>query len=114
MIRPSCVMILSDESRSFIAEKILQWMDVIFIVLLSDLIGEINCTIIGGVYLSFTNFISVACLIILFLMSLLYGLGVVRLSLVAVIESSSGGSSVIVSSPFSVVIASISVFGCNF
>ena len=90
MIRPSCVMILSDESRSFIAVKILQWIDAMLIVLLPDLRRELNSTIIGVVYLSLTNFISVACLIILSCILVLYGLGLVRLSLMDVMESSSG------------------------
>ena len=80
MIRPSCVMIFSDESRSFIAVKILQWIDAMLIVLLPDLRGELNSTIIGVVYLSLTNFISVACVIILSRIYVLYGFGLVRLS----------------------------------
>ena len=90
MIRPSSVMILSDESRSFIAAKILQWMDTMFIVLLPDLRGELNSRIIGVGYLSFANFISVACLIIRSRISMLYGLGLVRLLLTDVMECSSG------------------------
>ena len=62
-------------------------MDAMLIVLLPDFNGELNSTIIGVVYLSFTNFISVACLIILSLISLLYGLDLVRLLLVDMIES---------------------------
>ena len=48
----SCVIRLRDESRIFIAAKILQWMYAMFIVLLPDLRGELNSTIIGIVYLS--------------------------------------------------------------
>ena len=90
MIRPSSVMILSDESRSFIAAKILQWMDTMFIALLPDLRGELNSRIIGVGYLSFANFISVACLIIRSRISMLDGLGLVRLLLTDVMECSSG------------------------
>ena len=90
MIRTSCVMILIDESRSFIAAKILQWMDAMFMVLFPVLRGELNSTIIGVVYLSFTNLISVACLIIISRISVLYGFDLVRLSVTNMIESSSG------------------------
>ena len=74
------IMIFSDESRSFIAVKILQWIDTMMIVLLPDLRGELNSTIIGVVYLSLTNCISVACVIILSRIYVLYGFGLVRLS----------------------------------
>ena len=79
-----------DESRIFIAAKILQWMDTMFIVLLPDLRGELKSTIIGVVYLSFTNLINVACVIMRSRMSMLYGFGVVRLSATVVDDSSSG------------------------
>ena len=65
-------------------------MDAILIVLLPDLMGELNSTTIGVVYLSFTNLISVACLIIRSRMSVLYGFGLVRLSLAEVRVSSLG------------------------
>ena len=65
-------------------------MDAILIVLLPDLMGELNSTTIGVVYLSFTNFISFACLIIRSRMSVLYGFGLVRLSMTEVVVSSSG------------------------
>ena len=90
MIHPSCVIISSDESRSFIVAKILQWMEVMCIMLLSDLRGDLNSTIIGVVYLSFTNFISIACLIILSRISVVYGFGLARLSLTDVVDSSLG------------------------
>ena len=61
-----------------------------FIVLLPDLRGELNSTIIGVVYLSFTNFISVVYLIIRSRVSMLYGLGLVKLSLTEVIDSYAG------------------------
>ena len=89
IIRPSCAMILINESRSFIAAKILQWMDVMFMVLFPVLRGELNSTIIGVVYLSFTNLISVACLLIPSRIPVLYGFGLVRLSVTDVMESSS-------------------------
>ena len=90
MIRPSCIMMLSDESRSFVAAKILQWLDTIFMVLFPVLGGELNSTIIGVVYLSFTNLISVACLIIISRISVLYGFGLVRLSVTNMMKYSSG------------------------
>ena len=90
IIRPSCAMILINESRSFIAAKILQWMDVMFMVLFPDLRGELNSTIMGAIYLSFTNLISVTCLIILSRISVLYGFDLVRLLVTDVMKSSSG------------------------
>ena len=81
---------LRNESRIFIVAKILQWMDAMFIVLLPDLRGELNYAIIGAVYLSFTNFISVACLIMRSRMYVLYVFSLVRLSATEVVDSSSG------------------------
>ena len=91
-------------------------MDAILIVLLYDLMGELNSTTIGVVYLSFTNLISVACLIIRSRIPVLYGFGSVRLSLTEVnyffSECSSEGD--MVSLSFSVVVDVFTVFGCNF
>ena len=109
-------MSLSDRSKIFIATKILQWMEVMLTVLFPDFSGELNSTIIGVVYLSFTNFISVACLIIRSCMSVLYRLGLVRDSGLESTSSSSGWSSdrCMVWSSFVGVFAKFTVFCFNF
>ena len=68
----ACVMNLKVESKSFMAAIILQWVVVLLIVLSPDLSGELNSTTAGVVNLSLTNFISDGCLIMRFIMSLLY------------------------------------------
>ena len=59
-------------------------------ILFPDLRGELNSTIMGVVYLSYTNFISVACLIILSRISVLYGFGLAMLSVTDVMKFSFG------------------------
>ena len=86
-------MSLRDESKILITEKILQWMDATLTVLLPDFSGELSLAIIGVVYLSFTNFIFVACLIMRSRMSVLYGLSLARDAVLKSTSSSSGSSS---------------------
>ena len=109
-------MSLRDESKILITEKILQWMDATLTVLLPDFSGELSLAIIGVVYLSFTNFIFVACLITRSRMSVLYGFGLVRDSVPESASSSSGCSSdgCMVWSSFVGVFAKITVFCFNF
>ena len=49
-------MSLRGGSKIFIAAKILQWIDAMLIALFPDFSGELNSTITGVVYLSFTIF----------------------------------------------------------
>ena len=60
---PACVMSLTEESKIFVATKILHWITAMLIVLSPDVSGELNSIVTGVVYLSFTNFIYDACLI---------------------------------------------------
>ena len=91
-------------------------MEAMLIVLFPDFRGELNSTIIGVVYMSFTNFISVACLIMRSRISVFYGLGLVEESVLELISSLSGCSSdrYIVWSSFVGILAKFTVFGCNF
>ena len=82
-------MSLREGSKIFIAAKILQCMEAMLIVLFPEFKGELNSIIIGVVYLSFTNFISVACLIMRSRVFVLYGLDLVRKSVPELIFSSS-------------------------
>ena len=68
------------------------------------------------VYLSFTNLISVAYLIIRSLISKLYGFYLVRLSATELVDSSSGRSldGEMIWSSFGGVFEVFAVFGCNF
>ena len=86
-------MILRDGSKLFIPSKILQWMDAILTALFPDFSGELDSTIIGVVYLSFTNFIFVACFIMRSRMSVFYGLSLARDAVLESASSSSGSSS---------------------
>ena len=68
-------------------------MEAMLIVLFPEFKGELNSIIIGVVYLSFTNFISVAYLIMRSRVLVLYGLDLVRKSVRKLIFSSSECSS---------------------
>ena len=77
-------------------------------LLFPDFRGELSSKIIGVVYLSLPNFISVACLIMRSHMSVWCGSGLVRDSTSEVIEPFSGSfSDGCISSVFK-------IFSCNF
>ena len=82
-----------DEFKIFTTVKILQWTAVMLMVLFPNLRGKLNITVTGVVYLSFTNFVSDACLIMRSRISMLYGLGLVKELAIELMDSSSRSSS---------------------
>ena len=86
-------MSLRDGFRICIVATNLQWVEVMLIVLFPDFSGELNSKIIDIVYVSFTNFISVAYLVMRSRMSVLFGLGLMRESLPVLTSSSLESSS---------------------
>ena len=90
-------------------------MTMTLMVLFPDLRGEPNSAVTGAVYMSFTNFISDACLTIPSRISILYGLSLVRKSSTELMNSLSRSSSdrCTLWSSFYVVFSVFTMFGCN-